>query len=56
MKYIGFQLAANAVSIILAVGGVIMAVRDMGNWGWMIFASLLAAAHVKWSGSDNSHD
>lgn len=51
MKYIGLELAANAVSIVFATGAIIMAVHGIDGWGWMIVGSLLTTASIKWGTS-----
>lgn len=48
MKYIGLELAANAVSIVFATGAIIMAVRGIDGWGWMIFGALLTTRSIEW--------
>jgi hypothetical protein len=52
MKYVLMEIAANLVSLAFASGAIVMAVRGVDGWGWMIVGSLLTTASIKWSNED----
>lgn len=53
MKYIGLELAANAVAMVFAAGAIVMAVNGIDGWGWIALCSLLTTGSVKWRSKDH---
>jgi len=40
-------VGSNLLSIILVVGGVLLAFNHIGGWGWLIFAALVVYGSPK---------
>ena len=46
MKNTLLLIAANAVSLTLAIGAIIMALNHVKGWGWLVVASILLASNL----------
>lgn len=44
MNYLAMYLIASLAEIIFATGAVLMAINNVGGWGWMILAAVLSQA------------
>lgn len=47
MKHILMLLVANAGSIVCVIISGILAVNQLGNWGWFLFAAWLLSTYVE---------
>lgn len=46
MKFILYNIAYNFIAMVFSVSGVILALKHINGWGWLIFCSIISAGSV----------